>query len=338
MIRRAALILLLLAAVLLDAAPLAHSRVRDAPPPAATSAKAASGDGVSPDVPAGPRIPPAMCDAAIAAAEAAHRLPARVLAAIGLRESGRLDPASGRVRPWPWTINYEGTGRYFDTKEAAAAAVREIQAAGGQSIDVGCMQVNLMHHPSAFASLDDAFDPNTNAAYSGRFLKSLFAQSGNWGSAISAYHSRTPGMSETYRQQVIATWRPTDPAVLARLRPPMPLIPFEFADSGSPGLARSGALPMVHGPLGYSPFGGPLSVSAQIKIGRSTAGRRMARSGSAYRSFMPPAIAYAAFAPRPRKQPGRPFVLRINDAGQSWQLGLIVPRGVIEPAARASRR
>ena len=327
MIRRAALILLLLAA----ASPVAHSRARDAPRPAAGDAAAANG-------PAGPRTPPAMCDAAITAAEAAHRLPARVLAAIGVRESGRLDPASGRVRPWPWTINYEGTGRYFDTKEAAAAAVREIQAAGGQSIDVGCMQVNLMHHPSAFASLDDAFDPNINAAYSGRFLKSLFARSGNWGSAISAYHSRTPGMSETYRQQVIATWRPTDPAVLARLHPPMLFNPFEFADMGPPGLARWGALPMVHGPLGYSRIGGALSVSTQIKIGRSTASQRMARSGSAYRSFLPPAIAYAAFAPRPRKQHGRPFVLRINEAGQSWHRGLIVPRGVIEPAARASRR
>ena len=175
---------------------------------------------------AGPLTPYAMCEAAIASAEATTKLPARVLNAIALRESGRLDPDTGRWRPWPWTINVEGIGHFYDTKEEAIAAVQSIQAAGEPSVDVGCMQVNLMHHPYAFASLDDAFDPAHNAAYAGRFLMELFASSGDWGTAIAAYHSRTPGVGEPYRDQVVATWNPTDPAVLSKLSfQPLPPLP-----------------------------------------------------------------------------------------------------------------
>ena len=39
------------------------------------------------------------------------------------------------------------------------------RAQGARSIDVGCMQVNLLHHADAFASLEQAFDPVANARY-----------------------------------------------------------------------------------------------------------------------------------------------------------------------------
>ena len=77
-------------------------------------------------------------------------------------ESGRAND-KGVIRPWPWTINAEGRGQFFATKLEAIAAVRALQASGVRSIDVGCMQVNLMYHPNAFASLDEAFDAPANA-------------------------------------------------------------------------------------------------------------------------------------------------------------------------------
>ena len=106
-----------------------------------------------------------LCEAAIASAESAVSLPPRLLGAIAKVESGRPDATTGAIHPWPWTIDAEGQGQFFATKEQAIAAVRALQAQGVQSIDVGCMQVNLMHHPRAFASLDQAFDPTTNARY-----------------------------------------------------------------------------------------------------------------------------------------------------------------------------
>ena len=44
-------------------------------------------------------------------------------------------------------MNAEGVGTYYPSKAAAIAAVEALQARGVQSADVGCMQVNLLHHP-----------------------------------------------------------------------------------------------------------------------------------------------------------------------------------------------
>jgi hypothetical protein len=107
----------------------------------------------------------AICDEAGAQAEAAFQIPTGLLRAIGRVESGRRDPATGAFAPWPFTINANGQGRFFDDAASATAAVRSLQAAGTSSIDVGCFQVNLMHHPLAFVRLEDGFDPATNAAY-----------------------------------------------------------------------------------------------------------------------------------------------------------------------------
>ena len=125
-----------------------------------------------------PASPYATCEAAIAAAEKTPRIPDKLMPAMSRVESGRLDPATKRVRAWPWTINVEGTGFFFDDKAQAVAAVRTMQARGIRSIDVGCMQVNLMHHPTAFASLDEAFEPTVNARYAARFLSALHRQTG----------------------------------------------------------------------------------------------------------------------------------------------------------------
>jgi len=151
--------------------------------------------------------PSLFCEVAIAGAERSAGLPARMMTAIALTESGRLDAASGRIRPWPWTINAEGTGQYFATREQAIAAVRALRAAGVRSIDVGCMQVNLMHHPNAFASIEDAFDPAVNAAYAARFLTALFTTHGHWHKAIGAYHSLTPARGNAYLDLVLARWQ-----------------------------------------------------------------------------------------------------------------------------------
>ena len=147
-----------------------------------------------------------LCQAAIEAAEARARLPRRLLGSVGTVESGRLDGRSGRVAPWPWTINVGGIGRFFDSKAEAITAVQQARAGGVQSIDVGCMQVNLMHHPNAFATLDQAFDPATNATYAAGFLSRLFTQTGGWPAAAAAYHSQTPGMADDYRRRVMALW------------------------------------------------------------------------------------------------------------------------------------
>ncbi|HSU04021.1 MAG TPA: lytic transglycosylase domain-containing protein [Acetobacteraceae bacterium] len=150
----------------------------------------------------------ASCEAAIRAAQAAQHLPTGLLSALALVESGRPDPRMGTVRPWPWTINVEGQGLFFANKASAVAAVQVLQASGIRSIDVGCLQVNLLHHPAAFASLEQAFDPTANARYAARFLAALHDRSQDWMQAAGDYHSQTPTLGAAYRSRVLARWHP----------------------------------------------------------------------------------------------------------------------------------
>ena len=150
--------------------------------------------------------PSALCETAITSAEYTGQVPPRLLSAIALVESGRYDEAAGAVRPWPWTINAEGAGHYYASKAEAIDAVKALQARGVRSIDVGCMQVNLMYHPDAFASLDEAFNPATNAVYAARFLNRLHASGDDWSHAIGAYHSETLALGDAYRVMVMLRW------------------------------------------------------------------------------------------------------------------------------------
>ena len=82
------------------------------------------------------------CLGLIKSAEKSQAIPEGLLKAIGFTESGRV-AADGRRVPWPWTVNADGQGYYFETKKDAIAFVEELQARGISVIDVGCMQVDL---------------------------------------------------------------------------------------------------------------------------------------------------------------------------------------------------
>jgi hypothetical protein len=143
------------------------------------------------------------CARAIAAAEAGSGLPPGLLGAIARVETGRRSP-DGRILPWPWSFNAAGEGRYAATRAEAVAEVQARLATGARSIDIGCMQVNLQHHPDAFPSVEAGFEPATNVAYAVRFLKALHAQTGDWAQATARYHSATPERGLIYHQRVMA--------------------------------------------------------------------------------------------------------------------------------------
>jgi Transglycosylase SLT domain len=145
-----------------------------------------------------------LCQQAIAGGTSKAHIPAGLLGAIGRVESGRLDPHDGNVKAWPWSINAEGRGYAFNTKAEAIAAVLALQARNVISVDVGCMQVNLMYHPSAFASLDEAFDPPVNVRYAAKFLTELFAETKDWNLAAAFYHSKIPDRALSYQRKVLA--------------------------------------------------------------------------------------------------------------------------------------
>lgn len=134
-----------------------------------------------------------ICFSVGAEAGARHGVPAEVLSAITLTETGRDN------RPWPWAINAGGDGRWFDSKSDALSWARQLRAAGRRNFDVGCFQLNYRWHGGAFASLEAMFDPATNADYAAGFLARLYREKGNWSEAAGAYHSRTPRHATRYR-------------------------------------------------------------------------------------------------------------------------------------------
>jgi len=153
----------------------------------------------------------ALCARAAKQAERNWHLPRGLLVAIGLVESGRRSPGGSFPIIWPWTINAEGQGIYQPSKAAAVSMVRLLQLRGVRVIDVGCFQVDLFYHPHAFASLDEAFDPDANAHVAARILSLGRLSTTGWDGAIATYHSAVPLFGAVYLQKVRAVW----PSIMA---------------------------------------------------------------------------------------------------------------------------
>lgn len=147
------------------------------------------------------------CLSAIKSWERRLHIPKELLLAVANTESGRRDLQSGKMTPWPWTINVEGKGYFFRTKQEAVATVKSLLSKGVKSIDVGCGQINLKYHPQAFSSVDDAFDPEKNIAYAAVFMKDLADQFHSWDKAVARYHSANHEHYLPYQKKVISRWQ-----------------------------------------------------------------------------------------------------------------------------------
>lgn len=139
--------------------------------------------------------------------ETRHQIPSGLLTAIAKVESGRWNDKEKQLISWPWVIHANGKGHYFSTKEMAIQAVKDLQAQGVKNIDVGLMQINLLHHPDAFESLDKAFEPKHNIDYAARFLKTLKKNHQSWQKAVSYYHSASPTHHIPYYNKVLEIWQ-----------------------------------------------------------------------------------------------------------------------------------
>lgn len=147
-----------------------------------------------------------LCTKYFPKAERYHNIPTHWLAAIASTESGRYHKKLNLMLPWPWTINVNGKGYYFNSKGEAIDKIEEYRAKGVTNIDVGCMQVNLRYHGHAFANIHQALEPKYNVAYAARFLRENFDELRSWKNATSAYHSRKPKRGRDYFHKVYDRW------------------------------------------------------------------------------------------------------------------------------------
>ena len=151
---------------------------------------------------AGPaRVLAADCESAIASASHHSGIPAELLYALALTESGRAEAHA--ARPWPWTLNDGGEGRWFDTRAEAELALADLISEGRSNIDIGCFQLNLRWHGEAFLTPAEMLDPGRNADYAARFLLDLYHRSGSWDQAVASYHSATKELAEIYMNRFV---------------------------------------------------------------------------------------------------------------------------------------
>ncbi len=150
------------------------------------------------------------CGRYFAMYEDAFHMPSNLIKAVSVTESGRYSKAAGRAVAWPWTVNAQGKGYYFNNKREAIKAVNEFRAQGIKSIDVGCMQINLMYHPEAFRNLEQAFEPKYNVGYAAKFLRDKYTQARNWRDAIGLYHNGVAELNRGYIETVYSAWRRED--------------------------------------------------------------------------------------------------------------------------------
>lgn len=140
-----------------------------------------------------------ICDRAAIQVSHETGVPVDVLRAISLTETGRN--GKNGFLPWPWTVNMEGIGKWFNDRETAQAYVDRNFERGARSFDVGCFQINYRWHGQAFNSIQEMFEPVANARYAADFLQRLYYELGDWTKAAGAYHSRTPKFANKYKKR-----------------------------------------------------------------------------------------------------------------------------------------
>jgi len=146
------------------------------------------------------------CEAVTSEAEEAFSLPEGILTAIARVESGRK-MQDGVYKAWPWTINDNGKGLFFDTRQSAIDYIKKQEDLNNPAIDIGCMQISVKWHAHAFSSHASMLDPYTNIAYAAIFLEELYQNHGEWDLAIKHYHSADTQKNVPYLQKVNAVWK-----------------------------------------------------------------------------------------------------------------------------------
>lgn len=123
------------------------------------------------------------CEPEILRAADRYGVPAGILYAVGLTETGQ----KGSLQPN--ALNIAGKAVFPQSRGAAVAAFFEARNSGVKLIDLGCMQINYHYHGENFRSVDEMLDPHLNVDYAARFLVKLHARHETWSMAVARYHA-----------------------------------------------------------------------------------------------------------------------------------------------------
>ena len=139
---------------------------------------------------------------------AIHGIPCDVFYAVALAESGKRIEHLREFRPWPWTLNVQGDGHFYQSRRSAALALHEALATGRRSVDIGLMQVNWRYHRGALGTIEEALDPYRNLHVATAILNACHESRRDRWAAVGCYHApNNPHRAGRYRQRVRKIWR-----------------------------------------------------------------------------------------------------------------------------------
>jgi hypothetical protein len=130
------------------------------------------------------------------AASLEYGIPRGILYAISVHESGKNGD------PWPWTLNVDGTGYYYNSRIQECDAIKTFLKNGAQFIDIGPMQMDWEYHGNMFLNVWQATNPEVNISASAFLLNKLHKETGSWHKAVAYYHSSIPGRGIPYMDAV----------------------------------------------------------------------------------------------------------------------------------------
>lgn len=133
-------------------------------------------------------------------------VPAKVLYAVSLQESGRS--IDGRLRPWPWALNIKGRSHYFDTHDAACVRLtKTLKNTSAKRVDVGIAQINVGYHGKRVGKPCDLLNPYVNLLVAATILTEQHKPKQDWLVTMGKYHSPANGEAAArYRTKVQKHW------------------------------------------------------------------------------------------------------------------------------------
>lgn len=130
------------------------------------------------------------CLANAAEAERDLGIPNGLLQSLAMVESGQDDN--------PFAISVHGRAIVARDSKAAAKLLRDRKGKYHSNTYVGCMQLSLDAHRTAFASPEQIVDPKQNVYYAAKILTRLHNEEGNWRHALIRYNGATVSTASNY--------------------------------------------------------------------------------------------------------------------------------------------
>lgn len=130
---------------------------------------------------------------------AEYGLPADIVYAVSLAESGRTTPRYG-FGVWPWALNIGETAHYPLSQSDAHERIVEALAQGDEGIAIGLMQVYWQFHKELFRDQAAyALDLGANLRAGAKILREFADQANDIWTAVGYYHAGTGDSARTQR-------------------------------------------------------------------------------------------------------------------------------------------